>query len=302
MEKLNIDIVDKEKINKIREYAIYKIYSDKECIDFINENNISEEVVKRNASKFLKMIEERNICKNCTDLSSCKKQNKGSVITLTYDKDEEILNLKMTACKLCSNFLKMSKNYIYRDFPDYYLNIKINELANADYAVSRKNVFNTLREIYRDSEKKGIYLYGGRQVGKSLILAVFSRMMIEKSNSTCAYIDTPTFVKNTNDLNFTNKDEFNRRIKEIMNVDLLFFDDFGNEYKNIFIRDTIIYPILNERLKNGKFTFFSSNYSLDEIERMYELSERFSPKSKQLVELIKMLSKPICLNSIPYIK
>ena len=89
-------------------------------------------------------------------------------------------------------------------------------------------------------------------------------------------------------------------LNDLINLDLLIFDDFGNEYKNEIIRDVIVFPLINERLKKHKITCFISSYSLDEIEIMYALKERISPKSRQLKDIISLSTKSFCLNGLPY--
>ena len=149
---------------------------------------------------------------------------------------------------------------------------------------------------------EGIFLHGNRMTGKTFLLAVYSKEYINKGYGTVAFVDAPSEIKHLNDLNFSSKESFAKRLNELMDVDLLVLDDFGNEYKNEFIRDTIVYPLLDYRLKNNKLTWFTSSYKLDDITQMYALKERYSPKANQLVSVIKGLAKEVFLGGTKFRK
>ena len=53
------------------------------------------------------------------------------------------------------------------------------------------------------------------------------------------------------------------------------------------MRDTIVLPILIERAKNQRITFFTSDFSINEIGQLYETSKAGSIRAKQLSRLLK---------------
>ena len=123
------------------------------------------------------------------------------------------------------------------------------------------------------------------------------RFLTNRSSASCALWESQQAPHFCHFILKTKKD-----LQDLIAVDLLVLDDFGNEYKNVFIRDTIIYPLLNERLKNGKLTWFTSAYTVKDIINMYSFKSNYSPKAAQLGELIKSLAKEFTLTGIRFYK
>ena len=63
-------------------------------------------------------------------------------------------------------------------------------------------------------------------------------------------------------------------------------DDFGNEFVNDFIRDTIIYPIISTRHNKNLMTIFTSDFTIDEIETLYSTSKAGQLRAKQICKII----------------
>ena len=69
MNKVSFDIVNKDLTQK-REDALLKIKNSHLFDGFIKKYEINDQEIINNASKFLKVFEENETCKNCLDLSS----------------------------------------------------------------------------------------------------------------------------------------------------------------------------------------------------------------------------------------
>ena len=81
-----------------------------------------------------------------------------------------------------------------------------------------------------------------------------------------------------------------------MNVEILLLDDIGAEYLTEWSRDEILEPILNYRMENNLATFFTSNYSIDELEKHFSLGGN-SLRSRRILDRIKTLAKEVDLIS-----
>lgn len=136
-----------------------------------------------------------------------------------------------------------------------------------------------------------IYVRGGHRVGKSFLMATLVNDFIAIKKEQAAFINSATRIKELNDLAFNDKERFAKSIVELSNVPLLVFDDFGNEYKNDYVRDTIVLPILIERAKNRKLTFFTSDFSIIEIGQLYETSKAGAIRARQLTRLLKEMAE-----------
>ena len=300
MKKVNFNPLDHERIDNLRKEYLDQILSHPICKKFIDKYDISVDEINKNTSKFVKVIEDHKICAKCPGLSNCPKSLKGIHFELDIDEDTDDIIIKYSPCDEEFNHLAIESKYLIRDFPDSYMEYNVRDLMqNDDYLLVRKDI---VKHFGSNFSSEGIYLYGNRMTGKTFILAVYSKEFINKGFGTVAFIDAPSEFKHLNDLNFTSKESLIKRLDDLMDVDLLILDDFGNEYKNEFIRDTIVYPLLDYRLRNNKLTWFTSSYNLDEISQMYALKERYSPKASQLISVIKGLAKEIYLGGMKFRK
>jgi primosomal protein DnaI len=300
MKKVNFNPLNSERIDNLRKEYLNQTLAHPVCKKFIDKYEITEDEINRNTSKFIKVIEDHKICANCPGLNNCPKALKGIHFELDLDEDTDDIILIYSPCDDEFQHLAIEAKYIIRDFSDSYLEYNARDfIQNKDYLDVRKNVIKHMTSCFTS---EGIYLHGNRMTGKTFMLAVYSKEYINKGYGTVAFVDAPSEIKHLNDLNFTSKESFLKRLNKLMDVDLLVLDDFGNEYKNEFIRDTIVYPLLDYRLKNNKLTWFTSSYNLDEISQMYSLKERYSPKANQLVSVIKGLAKEVYLGGTKFRK
>ena len=92
MEKVQTSFVNKD-LTKQREEALLTIKESGIFDDFIEKYEINEIEIMQNASKFLSVLEERKICKNCSGLENCKKKIKGTVFFLKYMLNKQIIKL-----------------------------------------------------------------------------------------------------------------------------------------------------------------------------------------------------------------
>ena len=77
-----------------------------------------------------------------------------------------------------------------------------------------------------------------------------------------------------------------------MNTPLLLLDDIGAEYLTPWSRDEIIEPILQYRMDQELPTFFTSNYSIKEIEKHFIVNDD-KMKAKRIMERIGQVSIPV---------
>ncbi len=176
----------------------------------------------------------------------------------------------------------LSENYYIRDFSDEWLNASLKSFRTD----REKNLKKQITASLKDSYKNWFYLYGDLGTGKSYAFAAFCNDLARKGKKVCFMNATKRFDE-LKGMAIKNKETFDKVMKTIYNLDYLVIDDFGNEYKSDYVRDQIVMPILVERTKNHKPTFFTSDYSLKEIEELY--SNKFGTQilAKRLVKLIR---------------
>ena len=81
-------------------------------------------------------------------------------------------------------------------------------------------------------------------------------------------------------------------------LNVLVLDDIGAESITQWTRDEILLPVLDERMNKGMKTYFTSNYSMEELEQQYRLVNKPNNTiaSLRILERIRTLSKPVELS------
>ena len=87
-------------------------------------------------------------------------------------------------------------------------------------------------------------------------------------------------------------DTFGAKMDYYQNADILLIDDIGAEKVTTWGRDAIIGTILQYRMENKLTTFFTSNFTIEELEKHLSFSS-FSEdqvKARRIIERIKQLT------------
>ena len=87
----------------------------------------------------------------------------------------------------------------------------------------------------------------------------------------------------------------NLEVKYYSNIEILLIDDIGAEKVTDWGRDEILGTILQTRMNNGMPTFFTSNLTIEELEKHLSLTKDNEDhvKAKRIIERIKFLTDDI---------
>ena len=131
--------------------------------------------------------------------------------------------------------------------------------------------------------------------GKSYIINALLNEL-GKEGVICISVYYPSLLKTLKEGFKTNYEE---RLKEIIECDVLLLDDIGAENNTAWARDEILGTILQYRMDNGLSTFFTSNLNLEELEEHLKTTTNSTDKIKarRIIERIKQLTEPIELVS-----
>lgn len=272
--------------------------SDKEFYKYVNSLNIKEDILIKYTSNLQESFIEWKNCSKCKNLKTCKNKVKG--YQYTPINDGKIINFSYDAC------LKLNKELqenAYKENLDLYEMPK--EIKNASFKDIYKDdkarlpiikYFKEFIDNYDNEEKpKGLYLNGSFGSGKTyLIAALFNEMAKKGVRSILIYY--PEFLRNLKSSFNTNySDKFN----EIKKVPLLLLDDIGAENCSNWSRDEVLGPIIQYRMENHLPTFFTSNLTLEELERLLSITSSGvdKVKARRIIERIKQLTTNIELIS-----
>ncbi len=149
--------------------------------------------------------------------------------------------------------------------------------------------FKEFMEHYNDKEKpKGLYLNGSFGSGKTYLIAcLFNEMAKKDVRGILIYY--PEFLRS---LKASFGTDFKEKFDEIKKVEMLLLDDIGAENNSSWARDEILGPILQYRMENHLPTFFTSNLTLDELEKSLATTSSGveKVKARRIIERVKQLT------------
>lgn len=269
------------------EQVIESLKADQGVWAALTRANIDETVIPKNIVATLDFKDSFLACRQCLALEQC--QSPFHHLSLELVNNAGVLERVFHDCRLKKAALKSSLKFVNFDFPSTWHNVTLTQSENRiDINKTRLPFITAATELLKGNPR-WIYLTGKQLLGKSYLAAALANEIFE-FNPKVMYINTNRRFKEINDLNFTNKEQFNRVIEELANVDFLILDDFGNEYKSDFVRDTILFPLLSARARNKKVTIFTSDFTIAQIGAMYATSSAAKPRAEQLVDLLTTLT------------
>ncbi len=284
MEKINIDSKSSSIDLKVKfKKALENKYFTRICKSI----NLPENILMKYTSSIMESAKEFENCSNCKGLESCMNSVKGNLL-----KAEKLGNGITFSYVECSKYTneKYRKNVTYYDLPLRIKEARIKDVYTDDKA--RTEIIKKMKkfqdEYLKGEHPKGIYLYGSFGSGKSyLIAALFNELA--KKNIKSIMVHTPELLRSIKD---SFDKDYSDRFESLLNTPLLLLDDIGAEYLTPWARDEVIEPILQYRMDQELPTFFTSNYSPQEIEKHFTLNDD-KMKAKRIIERINQVSDPI---------
>lgn len=292
MEK--IDKFLNSKISTSIKQNYIKALEDEAFRKLITQYKIDEEVGMKYTSRLMDSSKEHTNCSNCPSLAACSNSVRG--FCLTPKQNKNTINFSYDMCK----YLKKEE---YRE------NVQVFDVAKDIKNASIKNIYtndknrieiikaikNFINEYKKGTNPKGIYLHGSFGSGKTyLISALFNELA--KSGTTSVIIHTPELLRSLKDSFST---DYSEKFYLLKHTPLLLLDDIGAEYLTAWGRDEVIEPILQYRMDEGLPTFFTSNFTILELEKHFTTASNSidKVKARRITERIKQLSVEVELIS-----
>ncbi|WFQ95847.1 primosomal protein [Mycoplasma feriruminatoris] len=240
--------------------------------------------------------------KECSLDKECNQVVKNYQVDLVF-KDHQFY-LKNVLCihgKQTEKLFIIKKNYWFSDFDinsfhltyDEYFNNQLNNLSfnllDQNEKNFRKTLLSNILKAIQKGYKKGIYLYGNSGIGKTYMFKVLANTLASK-NKTVIFSTLRSLIDKLKQSFNSNEINSSELLKKIKNVDFLFLDDIGGENLSLWARDDFLFEVLNYRLENKKPTFFTSNFSIDLLEKNLQFTRQYNNflTSKDVFELEKI--------------
>lgn len=284
MDKLKLDKKSnnfdlKVKFNK----ALENKYFHKICKSL----ELPEEILMKNTTSLLEAAKEFENCSNCKNLAGCKNSILGNMIKV--EKNNNGIIFSYVKCKYSLKD-KYKDNVTNFDLPKNIKNASMKNVYKDDKP--RIELIKKMKE-FKDSylkgeSPKGLYIYGNFGSGKSYLTSALFNDLAE-NNVKSVIVHVPELIRSIKD---SFDKDYSDIFDEVLRAPLLLLDDIGAEYLTAWSRDEVLEPILQHRMDEGLPTFFTSNYSIDDIEKHFTINGD-KMKAKRIIERIKQVSNEV---------
>ena len=247
----------------------------------------SDEILMKYTSKLEETALELKNCSKCKSLGKCKNRVEGHVYYPNLRND--YIEFEYKPCKYFKESVRKN-NTVFFETPISLENASLSDLTSEkERNAILKYIKDFLKKKMNNEEVKGLYLSGNFGSGKSYILSALLNELSNKGFKTVNVYYPRLLMKLKASFNDFSYDEI---MNEIMESDILLIDDIGAENNSSWSRDEVLGTILQYRMDNNLTTFFTSNFTIEELETILSQTSNGTDitKSKRIIERIKYLT------------
>ncbi|WP_042223264.1 primosomal protein DnaI [Oceanobacillus manasiensis] len=280
-----------ENYNRIRQ----EVLTDPEIKEFLASHpELTQQEINKNLIKLHEYKTQSKQCDRCKSFGGCQNMLQGYSPILHVESKEIHLTYEK-----CHNRLDHERQQKQQKLiKSLYMPKEIMQATIADIdsdpvrSEAVRELLQFVRQVQEGLPKKGIYFYGPFGVGKTYFLGALANKLKEQNiSSTLIYM--PEFVR---EIKGSFKDDsINDKIDYFKKADVLMLDDIGAELHSAWFRDEILGSILQYRMMEGLPVFFTSNYSMDQLEGHLATTRGGveQVKAGRIMERIKQVSKEV---------
>lgn len=269
--------------------------------EFIAKNKeIDSEKIERNLSVLYEYHTQSVQCEDCSSLGKCVNLVQGYSPILRMENQD--IHLAYEKCKSRIAWEKQEeKNELIESLymPREILRARIDELEfSPGRGEAIKQMTNFLDQVANDSETlptSGLFFSGPFGVGKTYFLGAIANKLKEYNiSSTLIYM--PEFLRVIKDS--IKDDSINEKVNYFKQAEVLMLDDIGAETQSAWFRDEILGSILQYRMMEELPVFFTSNYSMDQLEHQLATTTRGDVekvKAGRIMERIRQVSREVVI-------
>lgn len=258
---------------------------------------ISQAEIERNLNKLHEYTTQSVLCNKCQSYGKCINNLQGYSPVLDVVRDEVHITYEK-----CPNHIAYEKQVEKQSLVQSLYVPKEILQANLKNIYSDEGRLEAVRKMMDFIEKaktelpeRGIYFTGSFGVGKTYFLgALANRLKQLDYASTIIYM--PEFVQEMK--SSINDNTVQQKVDYYKTADILMLDDIGAETMSAWFRDEILGSILQYRMMEGLPVFFTSNYKLDELEKILSTSTKGNIeeiKAGRIMERIKQVSDEVVI-------
>lgn len=269
-----------------------EIFEDEDVKAFLEQykEELTPEAIRKGMSALLEFRMERDARKNNKEvkapgLEPCLEVHNGFILVNYKRTEEAIREERERKRKRLIHSINMPKNIAEARFSDTAL------------TPERQDVIGELLKFinsYKPNSteyQKGLYLAGPFGVGKTYMMGALANELSENGVET-TLVNVPTYSAEIKQAIATNTVE--AKLVSIKNTPILVLDDIGAEMNSAWFRDEVLMVIIQHRMLQELPTFFTSNFTIDQLEAHFAHSNKGDQellKAKRLIERIRFLAK-----------
>ena len=269
-----------------------EIFEDEDVKAFLEQHKeeLTPEAIRKGMSALLEFRMERDARKNNKEvkapgLEPCLEVHNGFILVNYKRTEEAIREERERQRKRLIHSINMPKNIAEARFSDTALTKEREDVI--------RELLNFIESYKTDSTTyhKGLYLAGPFGVGKTYMMGALANELSENGVET-TLVNVPTYSAEIKQAIATNTVE--AKLVSIKNTPILVLDDIGAEMNSAWFRDEVLMVILQHRMLQELPTFFTSNFTIDQLEAHFAHSNKGDQellKAKRLIERIRFLAK-----------
>ncbi|KRN94646.1 primosomal protein DnaI [Pediococcus stilesii] len=294
------ELMSKRKLDERFRDVMKTVYSDPEVIAFCEKHKeeLSKEAVERSAAKLYEFVTERKKIEanQPTFLPGYQPVLvlSNHLIDIEYvpTRQRNLMEQEQKRRALVKS-INMPKLIQRATLEDYYQEPERTDALSVviDFVTS-----------YLDDPRgfhKGVYLTGSFGVGKTYLMGAMANALADQGGYSTTIIHFPSLAVELKNAIGEQNTTIQDKIDAVKKAPILVIDDIGADSISSWIRDDVLGVILEYRMQEELPTFFTSNFSMSQLEREHltvnQRGEAEPLKAKRLMERIKFLSTEISM-------
>lgn len=272
------------------------VLKDPEVAAFLKKNaqRLSPQAIDRGEAKLYEYYHEKQLISKGTatvapGYSPQLVVNAGQ-IDVTYVPTKKLIEQQHQAhIKRLVSSINMPKFIRNASFDHFY----IDDAHQTETRNAALNAALDFVEQYSASDfRPGLYLYGRFGVGKTYLLGAIANELARQKGVATTMMHFPSFVVEMR--NSIKNNNLGQKLDAVKKAPVLVLDDIGADAMTTWARDDILGVILEYRMQEELPTFFSSNFSMAELQDHLAVNVKGDSepvKASRIMERIKFLSR-----------
>lgn len=266
---------------------IKSIKANKTACLLIEKLHLNDNDIKNNYELINNYVKYNDDCLTCNKMENCHHSTKGYVYELIKNDDNTFSDM-FSICDKYKDYYTRKKNLIYTTFNEK----ELLDSSLKSFVIDNANLLGIefvkkIIDILNFKKSNGAFLsISNSKIRIQLIKSLTYNLLLKNKLSVVKFSDMLKDIKSDFKSNNTQN-----TFKIIIESDILIIDGLGNESITSWSRDEILLSLLDNRLQNDKVTILCSEFSLDELKKLYRINYNDEAKANQIIEKIKEIKK-----------